>query len=387
MGGTGQATIDGASSIAHNPANLDAIDIVGVTLSATPFILRPKGPFAAPPPDPMTPPTVTQREADLAVVPLFFAGFGVRIHERLVLGAAAQVRTGFGASFNNVPELMGNDLDLTVAVLELQVPLSIRITDEFSVAVSLRFQQMRIENTVFDVMDTPMGPAPVVIEQDMNGFGFVPGATVAFSYQPIPELRLGLTYRSKIKADLEGSTDVQVLGGPTLEFRTETDFATPHVLQFGAAYSALENRLTFAADFAIRFYDDANNTLVTTDRATNAPLMGARPVVLEWDNVYEGRFGVEFKAIENLSLRVGYGISNSATPDATAQVLTPTPGLFHFVGGGLGLHFGDLDINLAAGSIINRETVSPNPPSAPGRYETRTALVALSVSYHHGRTQ
>lgn len=387
MGGTGQATIDGASSIAHNPANLDSVDSFEATLSITPFILRPAGPFASPPPDMTTPPVVTNREADLSVVPLFFGGFGVRVHDRLVVGLGAQVRTGFGATFRDVPELMGNDLDLTIAVVELQIPFAIRIMDGLSLAIALRFEHMKVENTIFDFMATPTGGLPVVIEQDMTGFGLIPGASVGVAYRPVPELRLGLTYRSKIEVELDGSTEVAVSSLPTMDFSTEIEFATPHVLQLGAAYSGLEERLTVAVDFVARFYDEANNQILTMDRATGAQLMGSQAVALNWENVYEGHFGVEYRVVPALTLRLGYAISNSATPGDSAQVLIPPPGLFHLIGGGLGLHLGDFDVDVAAGSMLNGATASPNPPGAPGRYDTATALVGLSVSYRRGAGQ
>ncbi|MCA9535431.1 MAG: outer membrane protein transport protein [Myxococcales bacterium] len=412
LGGTGQGLSLGAASTFNNVALLNDVERGAMTLAMSPLVIRPYGPLLN-----YDTVTVEQGEGQRAVVPLPFLGGALRVHERVVVGLAAHVRNGFGGEFRNV--LDDHDLTLALAGFEIQVPVSIEITPQLFVGAALRFQYQQVSSEIVaPIFDGSNGQllAAALVRQDMSGFGAIPGGTLSVAYRPIDDedarLTLGATYRSMVRVDVTGDTHVglQVINGApmggappcanfnstTMEFdcATKARIRTPHVLSLGAAFEGLERRLTVAGDFVARFYDSSNRNIVTRDRndASAAPVS---VVALRWRNTYEARVGGEYVVLPQLLLRAGYAFYTSATPKSTAGVLAPSPGVGHMLTGGVGLRFGPVDLDLAAGGIWSGATVSPgtqgpsdlNPPQppTPGRYTADMFFIGLSVAYHHGR--
>src|SRR5688572_7225302 len=118
MGGGGVASSETASSVVTNPAGLDSIERYAATVTLSPVVLSVSAPLVAPD---------AEQSSDVAVVPLFFAGGGFRVSDRVVVGASAFVRSGAGAEYTDIAELGGESLAVTLAVAEASLPVSVRV--------------------------------------------------------------------------------------------------------------------------------------------------------------------------------------------------------------------------------------------------------------------
>ncbi len=369
MGGTGVSFIDGGSAVFRNEANLDSIDSFSVSAALSPLIIQQNGPLA---PD-------VNLQSDTAVQPLFFLGMGARVSDRVTVGAGVFARSGIGHSFSNVPELGGEDIDLALVAGEVSVPVSVRIADGLSIGVAVRFGFFSQTSQLPQI--APQGP--IMVEQDFFGFDPLPGFSLAVHYQPTSRLRLGISYRSRIDIDAEGTV---TLTSPTgmVSASGKTTFNVPHALAIGASYAFFGGDLLLSADARILYYEDAFESQ-TIRLDSTLPDSGGQPTTalvtsFNWQNVIQGGLGAELALAENFAVRLGYGLTNSATPVDTASPIIPPPGFAHMVSLGFGIAVGNFSIDLAGAAILSGYEVEDGEGVA-GQHELDAYLASLSATF------
>src|SRR5262249_23057651 len=122
LGGTGTSYIEKGSSVVFHPAPPH-----GVSKLARAAVILPLQAT-------MTSPVLgaeTTAKSDGSIFPLFLAGAGYRLSERVVLGFAVYPSSGFGATYANVAG--GGDLSLTLAQMEASPAVSYRLADDLSI--------------------------------------------------------------------------------------------------------------------------------------------------------------------------------------------------------------------------------------------------------------
>jgi hypothetical protein len=125
-----------------------------------------------------------------------------------------------------------------------------------------------------------------------------------------------------------------------------------------------------AADLKYQLYADSNQTLDTTVNTPAGPSTTSQP--LNWKNTLGIGLGVECTLIQLVPIRIGYSLSQSATPESTANPFTPPPGAIH------GAHFG-VGLRLIPALDIDAAVCTPTPPkpSLPV-LPTRTSSPAIT---------
>lgn len=370
MGGTGQAFVDGAAAIYHNPSNLDGVESFGAELSASAFLVDTSAPFASPTGE------INQRSTGTSLVPFILGSAALRVHERVVVGIGGHIRYGTGGEFQELPELGGNDLLLSLAVAEVSVPVSVRILDNLRAGVALRW------GLAFQTLQQP-GAMPTgqlaMVDQNMQAFNPVPGISVGLSYDIVPGFSVGATYRSQIDLELEGTTDMNPMSGdtPALSMDTNAEINIPHAVAVGIAYRFFENRVLLAADFSVRFFESMERLTVRVDDTDEV----ISDQALNWRNSFGGHFGAEVSLSELLSLRGGYMVFNSATTDGAAGALFPPPGMIHSLSAGSSLHIDDFRLDLSGIFNFVGSEVDTTENGPPGEYTGTSGSVLLSLGY------
>lgn len=166
-------------------------------------------------------------------------------------------------------------------------------------------------------------------------FDIVPTASPLFGIElrPIEGLRVGASYRSSIKSDVELPVDVMITGVADLYVATSFNVQyTPHQFTFGVSYALEELDLLFGADVVYALWSGAPDPSVTSsidvggdliegtglDNALDAPAPGQeRAVDLAFRNTLTARFGVEH-TIGAFALRGGYAVRPSPAPQQTS---------------------------------------------------------------------
>ncbi len=359
MGGAGVAFIDSGAAVFHNPANMEMYERGAVTLTFTPAFAQVTAPFAGP---------GTEEKSTRGFAPLFLIGGGYRVQDRIVLGLGVYATGGIGSQFRDVAAVNGEDLDLSVALMELTAPISIRIIDGLSVGVAARVA-LAFQNS--DVIDPTTGGR---LEQSQKGVGFL-GFHVGIFYQPIDALRLAFTYRSRIDIDIDGTT---TLAGTSINTRSE--WWLPHSFKLGTAVGLVNDALVLALDVKLQLYAQSH------DQATSIlELPGGdveQTVRLDWNNTVTAQLGGEYRFSPLFTLRLGYVVGNSAVPKATSGPFFPTPGILQAVTGGVGFDISSFELGLGVVYTFAKENVSqPSVNGTPGEYKSNALALSIAFTY------
>jgi long-subunit fatty acid transport protein len=245
-------------------------------------------------------------------------------------------------------------------------------------------------------VDTPLAtmrpPAGVLLNQDRTavsnadisatGLNFK-GFQFGLFYRVLPNLRLGLSYRTKVVVEGEGYT-VTHLGDTEIKLPTQRGFSNPHAIRAGFAWSVLNDKLLLAADFKYLFYAEAWKTLETTTTQPNGmKMVNSTPAY--WYDSWVVQVGGELKTGKVVSLRTGYTILKSATNPAYALSYFAPPGLSHLVTAGMGFKVIDsVNIDVAAGYVVLQSHIdeATDYNAGVGLYASHGAEFSLAASYH-----
>jgi len=323
-----------------------------------------------------------------------FVGGAYRLFDRVVVGVAAYPTMGLGttAKYRPAPDQFP---EIEVAnkasqgLLELGTAASVRVLDNLSVGLTWRVNYAVQKVSAPLAANNPVGvlldPSsnPITADIDVSGFNFA-GLQAGVFYKPLSNLRLGLTYRSKVVAVGTGTTTTKSpLSGETLVIDTRSAFTSPHTFRAGVALSVLEDKLLLAADFKYLMYAEAWKQIETTTTQNGVTSTTATPAY--WKDSVAVLLGGEFKASELFRPRLGYALVTSATNPAYAQQLMAPPGLSHLVTGGLGIKVLDgLNVDLSAGYVVLQSRVETATPynAGVGIYGSHAGEFSLSVTYH-----
>jgi long-chain fatty acid transport protein len=394
MAGTGVAFIDSAAAIPINPAALDQINKLTLSLNAVYLRAQQQAPYAI---WHLNPAGERYRSYDTirnapsqAVLP--FIGGAYRLHERVVVGLAAYPMIGQGISIqyrpapDELPALVAKN-DVAIALIEAGVPVSVRLLDNLSLALMWRVTYLLqdvsspLANPEFPgVAFDRMTGAAVNADLNVTGLHFG-GVQVGLLYRPIPSLRFGLVYRSKVVVEGSGTATTK-LGDSDTVLDARQSYTNPHMFRAGVAWNALD-RLLLALDFKYLLYAEAFKATQTISSFPGAPEM-VREQPLHWSNAWSLSLGAEYSLAERWRLRAGYAFVTSATnPDyALALMSPPTPSTFLSAGAGFQA-IEALTVDAAAAYITKSTTLTKATEhnAGPGTYAVQTLELSLSLTY------
>lgn len=357
MGSTGVAYIHGGASVYHNPGALAGVEGASATL-----VVAPTGPQLSAPLDGAN----TDVQSERKFFPMFLAGGAYQLDDHWVFGLAGYPTMGFGATYENVAGLGGQDLAVQLAAFEVAPAVSYSITDKIAIGAAYRITYM------FQSATTPGAPAPA--ETSVSGTNFL-GAHLGIFARPAQDTRLGLSYRSKVNVNMKGTT---TQGG--VELPTETSFASPHQFKIGIAQAVLARRLLLALDLKYCLYREANRQQVTTVTLPDGS-SATQTVELDWENTMALFTGAEYRfAKTGPAVRLGYSLSQSATPEERANPVMAPPDLIHAVHAGAGTTLSQVDLDL--GGFYGFAATRAQPSGGlPGEYGLNMFLVSASATY------
>ncbi len=397
MGSTGIAFLDSAGVMPINPAALDQIDSVALTLDAYLIFAQPQAPYVVTHADgtgrQFSNWETMRSKTTGAVLP--FIGGAFRLHERIVLGAGIYPMIGQGTSaeYKPAPELRP-DLVVTneaaAGLVELGVPVAIKLLDNLSLGLMWRgtYNTQTITTALpgAGVGNLLIGRDGQPIYGDINVSGIdVTGFQVGLLYKPTRWLGLGFSFRNKVQVDAEGTTKSKnPINGEPLELETIQPFSAPHNFRVGAAITGLQDALTIAAEFKYLMYAEAWKVIDVTTTRNGVSNTTSTPA--NWKDAFNVYVGGEYKAFSSIALRAGYILATSATPDAYAKQFMAPPGISHCFTGGFGVKVIDeLAIDVAYAYVVLSSEVEVATPdnSGIGTHASHGLELAASLTYRN----
>ena len=347
-----QAWADNASTAWHNPAGMTKLKRSEV--SAGLGFGRSKVQFDA---DADTPTGGNDGGDAGSTAPLASFSGVYKINEDWAAGLYAGGITGAALDYNNgwAGRFQAEEVSLTL--LGVSPTIAYQVTDWLSIGGGpvLVYGTLDYELAV----PPPAGTGRVDIEDadDIDVAGTV-GAVIDLS----EGTRIGLTYQSETKLDLEGNTSVDPIGA---EFNATLQLVFPQKVNVGIYHDINEQ---FALLGSIRWEDwsSFDEIPVSTEQGSNA-------IPRNWNDTYGISLGLHYKPIENILLQAGFGYDTSPVSDGNRTADMPVDRQIRYalgaqysisdratIGGSVvyvDLGDADIDANTVSGSYENNQVI------------------------------
>lgn len=275
-----------------------------------------------------------------------------KVNDKLSIGFGISIgKTQAGSErIRYVPDFMQDDSTMTA--LAYQQAYSTAINAGYSAAAA---------NAAASAASTTQGPAAAAAYRDLDGSQYQTHMEDNFNYsfnfgilyEFNEKVSVGLTYRGKAKTNLEGDVDVKPTPIYWQNYKQDasTDIDTPDQVQFGVEYKPTE-KWAINADITRTWWSNIQSYTVKFDEPFMAtPVLAPDGMAEEhferkWKDTWQYRIGTEYKLNKTVDLRAGYYYDPTVVPDSTMDIQWPDSDK-HVFSGGVGLHFGRVDIDLA----------------------------------------
>lgn len=327
------ATAEDASTIFFNPAGMTYlpqghnISVVGTILERT-IKYKDTGtrtfnngaPFTAPPGS-LSINAPTGNGGDGGGVGLIPAGYWSYAYSK-------DLRFGVGVSptFGNETEYSKNFRGFNSGFSAAQVQINInpsiayKLNDMVSLGAGISFAHQEIELKQGIPLKSPFGPAGlpagnfVKVTGDDWATGFNLGALFQFS----PNTRLGLTYRSETRFDLEGKQKVHIVTPAVAALIQDVKASIDMPASASLAISHQMDRWQFLGDYTWTGWNSVD-TVKLKNRHTNA-LITTLP--FNFENTYRVGFGVNYQYNDKVKTRFGVAYDKAPVKSAAFRTMT-----------------------------------------------------------------
>lgn len=282
-----------------------------------------------------------------------FAFYAHPVNEQLAFGFGVYAPFGSKTEYENDFQGRNQGNYTEVKVMTAQPTVSYRFNEQWSVGAGLTYNRVEGELRRQVPVATPLGLSEVDsrVEGDDEAWGYNLGVI----YQPAPETTLGLTYRSKVDFNLEGSFAanspvLDQLGIGTVTDTAALDLTTPETVNFSLTQEMSDKlKLMFGVSWAR--WSRFDQILVTgTERGeiTNEQQ--------NYSNAWAFSTGGEYQLTPTLALRAGVALDFTPTQDATRSVRIPSDDRRIFSIGAGWSPTPDLTLDVAYSYLTERST-------------------------------
>jgi long-chain fatty acid transport protein len=270
--------------------------------------------------------------SQLSVVPHFFTSY--QLSDRVWLGLGLNSPFGLGIKYNDIWPGSTNVIKANIQTLNINPTMAVKITDYLAAGAGLDLMYFNFD--MRRVLPLPLlGPQSLHLEGDTWGLGF----NLGLHLKPRDDLSLGISYRSQVRQQVNGSAQFQPyypLNGPA-----SGSIILPDTIFAGIMFRPLEKlsvevgtywtHWSLFRSFDVKF----DNPLGTLSDSKN------------WHNTWRGQLGVEYRALQWLDLRAGYALENEPMPDSYVDYLVPSTDHRHNFSFGTGFRWRAMTMDVA----------------------------------------
>ncbi len=253
------------------------------------------------------------------IVPNF--AVSMPIGDRFNVGLAVQAPYNFTTKYEPTDFARYDALTSELRSANVSLVAAMTVTDWLDIGAGFdaQYAKATLSSALPNVSAAVLSPAYVVspstdgrnqLEGDGWDYGWNAGAQMHFG-----KLDLGLSYRSKIEHELEGSVNISGLTGAILAANPNANvsadggatFTTPWYATVSARY-AVNDRLTLNAQVNQIGWSEFDAIRV-------AYTGGGSTIVQDYDDVTTGAIGFDYKIDPSMTFRAGLGYDPTPTPD------------------------------------------------------------------------
>ncbi|HVO76277.1 MAG TPA: OmpP1/FadL family transporter [Ignavibacteriaceae bacterium] len=371
------------TAIFFNPAGITQLQ--GTHFTAGLSLIAPTTKFTGPSP------ATTEWEMEKQVFTPFDVYITHQFDENWYVGLSVNNQYGLGTKWPD--DWAGNQLavDTRINSFFFTPVVAYKFSDQFSLSAGavIAYADVKIINhTVHPLTLQPT--VEITLKGNKLGYGFNAG----LMYKPVEQLKLGLSYRSEVKFDFDGTATSNPAGftHPLLQVYIPfpngditAPLTTPQNITFGIGITPTPE-LTLGADFQYvgwSSYDKLEITFKTYDLSPTTPgVQNVRSAERNYKNTFIIRGGAEYKTSDAFALRAGvYFDKNPVKTEYVEPILPDANRIGLNVGFGymftekFGVDFGYLLLLFADRKVTGSEF------GFNGTYKNMSHIFALDLSY------
>lgn len=252
--------------------------------------------------------------AGLHVVPAMYYSYSLTPDWRLGLAINPTFADETEYDKNFVGRYSG--LKTKIRIVNVNPSVAYKVNDALSLAVGINYAKADVQFK--QAVPNPGGPTRAdgtgVLEGDATGWGY----NLGVMFKPAKDTRLGFSYRSKIKFDLEGTQDVQIPGVGTVINRSITaDLTTPDTASL-ALHQQLTPKWAVLADYTWTGW----SALEKLEPLTSTGARAVAPLRYNFKDTYRVGLGTTYQVNDQWMLRFGLAFDKSAVPNEQSRTMT-----------------------------------------------------------------
>lgn len=361
----GQA--DDPSAVWYNPAGITQLD--GFSVRSGAVLIYPA--FAHENTDGTT--DVASRASHMPAI--FYTTY--KVNDRVALGFGVNNPFGLATDWHHNSETSQVALLSQVISTEFNPNVAFKITKDLSLAVGVTYVYLAAKLTSM-VNVNPAPPPAVLRYSELSGSGDGWGGNIAAHYKISDSLSTGISYRSRVKVEIKGNA---TLG--TIASQASTAITLPDLLAWGISYKPTE-KLTLNADLGYTWWSTYDTLVVAADN----PIFN-KSYDKQWNDVWNIRFGGEYRVTDNWKIRAGLQYDKNPVPDHYFETRVPdTDRAGVSIGAGytyknLTVDFAYLYLKFLTRNIgdSGQDDGTTNPHSLNGTYKADAHVAGLSLAY------
>lgn len=350
MGNAFTAVADDTSAIYYNPAGLTQIGATVVEGSLT---------FAFPD----NKYTNSVNNVSTSSNPFIFSGnafFSTNLSEKMAFGFGIYAPFARKTDYTANAAVGGMTQKAQVLRMDFVPTMAFDLGPYLSLGVSLVGSYVRVSSDILG------------FDESGSGYGFTGQGGILL--KPHKRFRMGVSFRGPMSSHVTGTG---TLGPQTGSFTS--DFEFPAVLSTGLAWQVID-QLLIAVDFDIEMW----SRITSIVRQYQNPVLNAiGTTALNADDSYNARFGIQYRPIPPLEIRVGYAFLGGAVPPNNIIPAQPDYDT-HALSVGVSQYLWRFRFDL--GYEFN---YSPTRTSTaaffPGNYSNTVHVITSGISYRFGK--
>jgi len=231
----------------------------------------------------------------------------------------------FGLSLNYDPAWFGryDSIEDRLLTIDLAPSVAYKINKFISIGGGLDVQYA--DATLSNALPNTLQPGGPTAATDglltLRENSFAVGYNLGIMLQPLPDTRVGVTYRSGMSYTLDGNATINGLTGPLAGqngvFAVSTDLKLPSIVSFGVVHQ-LTSRITLLGD--VQWFDWSRFAEIRVKFADGRP----DAVVPEnYRDSWTAALGVEYRWSDSLTVRTGFQFDETPIVDAFRNTEIP----------------------------------------------------------------
>jgi long-chain fatty acid transport protein len=300
-----------------------------------------------------------------------------KVNDKIALGLGVNNPFGLSTDWSDTSATRYVSTFSKIVTTEVNPNVAFQASPSLSVGVGIAYVSMRATMEKL-VNFGPFGDAHFRLAGDGDGWG----ANIAVLYKVSEPLKIGLTYRSRIKVDLDGTADLT--GGPAPQSGTgSTSITLPDLIGLGISYNVTD-RLNLNADLDYTKWSTYDRLVIVSNNAAFNST-----IEKQWKDVWCLRFGAQYTLSEAWKVRGGLLYDKNPVPESTFETAVPDSDRVGITAG-FGYTAGRLTVDGAYMYLrfLNRtisdsqaDDLTPDPSALNGAYRSQAHLVAVTVGY------